>query len=484
MRFFTITLWTLLAIILLIWPALINGQYFWFSDSIAYLSGASRAVLSLSGLQSEIGAALNDTSTLTRLAAAPAAPETPVVLGGRSPYYGLLLYLPTFVGGLWLSVIVQAVAVILCVVTALRPIFGPDSLSERLIIIGIAAVVTSISFFTVYLMPDIFMAILILSTASLVAFWSDHTRGARALLLALIFGAVLFHKAHLVMLFGMLVLLGGYALLARGRPRRTAAPFAAIAVVLACTGVLTAAMPWAVMNFVGAKILDPPFLTARVVADGPGEDYLRATCPQSGYVLCDHLDRLPQGMDQFLWSADGVYKVLKQSEKIAMSEEQTGFVLAAIAHAPLDQIRASFGNVVSQFLSVDVTEFALLDGLSGTISERLPGDIAATLAQTRLANDTFNLHRISLFQIIVVVAAAIHLAVFLAGTVRSAEPGQVRFAGFVLILVLGLVLNAIVFGALSEPHDRYQARIIWLLPLASLVVIFTSRRRDRYQLIN
>jgi hypothetical protein len=189
-------------------------------------------------------------------------------------------------------------------------------------------------------------------------------------------------------------------------------------------------------------------------------------------------------MDQFLWSADGVYKVLKQSEKIAMSEEQTGFVLAAIAHAPLDQIRASFGNVVSQFLSVDVTEFALLDGLSGTISERLPGDIAATLAQTRLANDTFNLHRISLFQIIVVVAAAIHLAVFLAGTVRSAEPGQVRFAGFVLILVLGLVLNAIVFGALSEPHDRYQARIIWLLPLASLVVIFTSRRRDRYQLIN
>ncbi len=490
--FFTKTVWLLLAIaLLLIWPALINGQYFWFSDSIGYLSEGSRVMLSLGGLQSEIGAALNETSNLTRAAVQAATqgtgqgisavPETPVIYGGRSPYYGLLLYLPTFVGGLWLSVLVQVAAVILCVVTALRPIFGPDSLPERLIVVGIVAVVTSIGFFTVYLMPDIFMAILILSTASLVAFWSDHTRGARVLLLALIFSACLFHKAHLVMLFGMLVLLGGYALLARGRPLRPAAPFVAMAVVLACAGVLTAAVPWAAMNFVGAKILNTPFLTARVVTDGPGEDYLRATCPQSGYVLCDHLDRLPQGMDQFLWSTDGVYKELSLTEQIAMSEEQTGFVLAAVAHAPLDQIGASAGNVVSQLLSIDVTEFALFDGLVSTLAERLPGDITATAARTRLANDTLNLHRISQFQAVVVIAASIHLAVFLTATARTVEPAQARLAGFVLILVLGLVLNAIVFGTLSEPHDRYQSRIIWFLPLASLVVIFTSRRKGRYQ---
>ena len=30
-------------------------------------------------------------------------------------------------------------------------------------------------------------------------------------------------------------------------------------------------------------------------------------------------------------------------------------------------------------------------------------------------------------------------------------------------------MNALVTGALSGPHDRYQARIAWLLPFAGLL---------------
>jgi hypothetical protein len=35
--------------------------------------------------------------------------------------------------------------------------------------------------------------------------------------------------------------------------------------------------------------------------------------------------------------------------------------------------------------------------------------------------------------------------------------------GFVLVALIG---NAIVCGALSNPHDRYQSRLIWLAPFA------------------
>jgi hypothetical protein len=33
----------------------------------------------------------------------------------------------------------------------------------------------------------------------------------------------------------------------------------------------------------------------------------------------------------------------------------------------------------------------------------------------------------------------------------------------------GIAANAAVTGALSGPHDRYQARIAWLLPLAAIL---------------
>jgi len=52
----------------------------------------------------------------------------------------------------------------------------------------------------------------------------------------------------------------------------------------------------------------------------------------------------------------------------------------------------------------------------------------------------------------------------------------VRMAGFTL---LGVALNAVVGGCLSEPHNRYQARVIWLVPLIALVVALQWRRLQR-----
>jgi hypothetical protein len=36
-------------------------------------------------------------------------------------------------------------------------------------------------------------------------------------------------------------------------------------------------------------------------------------------------------------------------------------------------------------------------------------------------------------------------------------------------VLVGAGVNALVTGALSGPHDRYQARIAWLLPLAAVL---------------
>jgi hypothetical protein len=38
-------------------------------------------------------------------------------------------------------------------------------------------------------------------------------------------------------------------------------------------------------------------------------------------------------------------------------------------------------------------------------------------------------------------------------------------------VLVGITANAAATGALSGPHDRYQARIAWLLPLAALLAL-------------
>ena len=44
-----------------------------------------------------------------------------------------------------------------------------------------------------------------------------------------------------------------------------------------------------------------------------------------------------------------------------------------------------------------------------------------------------------------------------------------------LLIMVGLIANAVIFGGLSAPVDRYQSRIAWLLP--ALWFIYAARRR-------
>ncbi len=44
------------------------------------------------------------------------------------------------------------------------------------------------------------------------------------------------------------------------------------------------------------------------------------------------------------------------------------------------------------------------------------------------------------------------------------------------LVLLGLIGNAIVCGTFSNPHDRYQSRIVWLPSLVLLLAVSRDRR--------
>jgi hypothetical protein len=44
------------------------------------------------------------------------------------------------------------------------------------------------------------------------------------------------------------------------------------------------------------------------------------------------------------------------------------------------------------------------------------------------------------------------------------------------LVLLGLIGNAIICGTFSNPHDRYQSRVVWLPSLVLLLALTRDRR--------
>jgi hypothetical protein len=49
---------------------------------------------------------------------------------------------------------------------------------------------------------------------------------------------------------------------------------------------------------------------------------------------------------------------------------------------------------------------------------------------------------------------------------------------FYLLILFGQLSNALICGALSGPHERYQSRLAWLLPALALILYYQTWLRS------
>ena len=148
---------------------------------------------------------------------------------------------------------------------------------------------------------------------------------------------------------------------------------------------------------------------------------------------------------------------------------------AIIAAYPAEVLQAATLNTLRQLALVRVGDTLVADHLDDAVVPKLhlyfrPGEAerfaAGRQAQGQMAGaaDLFRpLH------LVLLVAGALGYATLILRWQR--EPVLARFA---LVVLVALGANAFATGALSKPHDRYQARIAWLLLLPPL--LYAARR--------
>jgi hypothetical protein len=207
----------------------------------------------------------------------------------------------------------------------------------------------------------------------------------------------------------------------------------------------------------------------RIIADGTGAAYLHDKCPQAGFVVCKFVDRLRSNSDEFLWDTNGVYAPARISERQMLGKEQYRFAAAVLAYDPVGQITATLSDGAQQLKMIGLSDFIV--GPEETFAQLPPVHAGQTIA-SRLWQGNFPIEFFSKLTISVAIFSLIFVAVaFIARW--SAIPAAQKL--FCLVLLSSLLLNALVCGGLSGPHERYQARVAWLIPLMALLLYYQIR---------
>lgn len=424
----------LLGALMLIWPAALNHYPIVFSDLGGLLS---------MGHEPEIGW------------------DKPWVYGPflRLTDLNLTLWLPALAQGMLLSHLLWLLQKATVGAVAWR----------HLLLCAVLAAGTAAPWFTALLMPDIFTPITVLSLFLLgFALPGRLSRGERCWILAIASVAIAAHLAHLIIACACLVI----TLMLRWR--RLPWGMAALAIALA----------WLMASniigngIVGISPYGSIFAMARLQADGPAARYLKDVCPAAGYRLCAWADQLPEDSDRFLWTPDGPIWAHEYGPTMIVGEAKQ-IVAASLRAYPWMAARAAFANTVEQLQLAATGDTLVPDHLNSTVLPRIqkffPPSEAVSFGRGLQAQGLLPAAAAPFLW-----PQAAILIIGMIGTLAVAVFGWrtgTVLPGFALMVMAGLLANAFASGALSHPHDRYEARIAWLVLLPPLLLLAAPHKR-------
>jgi hypothetical protein len=459
--------------------ALWNGYAIFFNDSRSYVRGGMTVVDTLVGHRTAPEwKARGEIVAAKAPASAPAAPPPPTA--NRSVYYGLLAFIGYLTSNFWLTILLQAYAVGFVIALVARRVYRVPGWWPVVAVVAPLALLTTVGPFVAYVMPDIFTGVIILAAALVLIWWPRLTRGDRIGLFAVISFGLLAHNSHVVIIAALLAMAAPILWWPRDRSLRAPLGFLLACVVVALVGV--AAFDAAARRVSGQKPLLLPHLTAHLIDMGPGMTLIRDRCPEIGYAVCDFADHLPVDWVAFLGSTDpqrGVFEIADPATKRRLSDEQISFALAVARHDPAGLAAGMARDIAAQLGVFNLRTMRHDDKVAANMAASFPPAVAQAAAASRVGQSDSPLAIIETSNLALTIGALLYLALVVARSRRGDEVSR-DLAMFMLVVVLGLVANAIVCGGIASPNPRFQARVIWLLPFLALAHFGWDRfaRRD------
>ena len=389
-------------------------------------------------------------------------------LAERSPVYSLLLFLTGGAFSLWPIVILQALMTAWLICETARAEQRDLSIKGLLALGVILMLATGIGWYVGQVEPDCMTALVVLG-AYLLFFRATSLSPVRRQLVIIVTGlAVACHPSHLGLMGGLLLVAG------------------AMRFVFPALGLRFLPVLWAFLLSLGLIFASnyvltrqifltrsaPSFIFARLMQDGIVKRLLDDTCPQSGYRLCAYKSRLKTRADAWLWAPDSLFRASGGFH--GDHTEESRMIVDSMARYPLLQVKAAFSDSIRQFFT-----FKTGDGIESQewilkpeIQKMMPAQLPAYLA-ARQQQGHFRFAVVNMVHVTVGFLSLLGLVLLLRRALIRRRWDEAALPGLVLVALLG---NAIVCATFSNPHDRYQSRVIWL---PSLVLALAQMRNPK-----
>ncbi len=334
-----------------------------------------------------------------------------------------------------------------------------------ILLLAFLAILTPLPRVTVFLVPDLLAAVPILFAVVVATKWDVLTVWQRLVLGALAAFAAASH-------YGTVPLAGAVlaaALVIRWwwTKRIEASAIIAALCVTAFGPALNLAASTAAMDRPSTTPLRLPILLARSIEDGPARWYLEEACPDAPLALCEVLgDDIPDDVGEFLWTDSGIAAVTAdQMDRIR--EEEPRVLWRAFLAYPVEQAVSLAGNAGRQLTILRMARS--VEAAAGIDAQLEPYASERSTWMQSLLVDT---------EPLIIIASWLALLALAALAFSRGLPPAAWIS--LAVAALGLLANAMVFGGLSAPVGRYQARVIWIpILLLALAVIEQESARSR-----
>jgi heme A synthase len=177
--------------------------------------------------------------------------------------------------------------------------------------------------------------------------------------------------------------------------------------------------------------------------------------------------------DAWLWYEESPFYELGGWE--AFEDEARRLLLGTLTAYPLAHLRAAIDATLLQLVMVETGDWlsSPTDDTRHVIEAAAPGSAAAyRAARQQQRDDDFSIENLVHVPVALAATALLTLVIWLALR-RVVRPPVGLFAAVVLLALVG---NAFICGALANPHHRYQSRLTPLALLVVAVAVLTSRQ--------
>jgi len=383
----------------------------------------------------------------------------------RSTVFGLFLNIfahPDF----WPVVVVQAALTVWVLALMLRVLgFGGRPLM-LLAVTAILSGLTTLPWLTSILLTDIFTGLAVLALHLLVFGDDALRRSERYALVALIAFAVATHSATFAVVVALLaaaalawryIRIGSASGIARGM----AAVVVGATLLVGANYVVAGRLAWTP----GGLALS----FGRMLQDGIVNRYLADHCKEVRLKLCAHRHELPTDADVFFWSGNG--SVFNNLGRFAgLGDEMSAIVVGSLRDYPGWQMQMAVAATAHQLTRIATGEGVVTDIFHTYWAiEKFTPSATAAMRAARQQHGEIGFAAINrIHQPVALASMLLLLATILLGWRRAPFTDIGMLAS---TATAALLANAFVCGVLSNPHDRYGARLVWIAPLVIVLLL-------------